>query len=76
MKIYDYRKLNNDGLIKSYQAIVINNPDSHAKTNNICSNQHQYIDVYTERIVDRLSNLPQLTFPETLYILKTILPAC
>lgn len=47
MKIYDFRKHNQDGLIKSYQAIVIDNQEKDDKFRNVCSNQHYYVDVYT-----------------------------
>lgn len=39
------------------------------KASNICGNQ-KIIRVITERIPQRLSNLPQLTFQESLYALS------
>ena len=66
-RIYNYRCTNTDGLVKTYQAQPLESDGDKG----VCGCGHkQRMQVYSERIPHRLSQLPQLTFPESLYLLK------
>lgn len=62
MDIYSYRK-NRPPLVRCLGAESMK-----AKSKTMCGNE-QTVKVLTERIPKRWSELPQLTFPETLYAL-------
>lgn len=73
MRAYSFRKNNQFGLVKSYEALQINKDrEKKEYLGDLCncSNQKILLDVYTERIPQRLSQLPQLSFPESLKVLK------
>lgn len=59
--------------MKSYEAIRVQDlakKEEHFADLCKCSNEKIQIDVFTERISYRLSELPQLTFPEGLQFLR------
>lgn len=76
--IYDFRRTNTMGLVKVYETELVEEPNDPRRRNqslsNLCKcNDSVRLSVYSERIQYRLSELPQLTFPESLQFLKQTL---
>jgi hypothetical protein len=57
MQIYQYRKDQDNALVKAYAV-----KDENSKVGTICGN-NKMLKVITERIPWRLGQLPQLSFP-------------
>ena len=71
LAIYHMRQHNNEALVRT---LGTQNLDPNYMTNNICASQMK-VFVYTEKMPHRLSECPQLTFPETLLFLRESLKA-
>ena len=72
-EIYQYRRGNEDGLVRVYSAEVVED-HRRKETESICScSSFTQMIVYSERIPYRLSEMPLLSFQEGLYLLRETL---
>ena len=77
--IYDYRRESNVPFVKAYGSEILEfqKPTAEQKKDKQVAESlkdpYQHIAVITERIPHRLANAPQLTYPETLYVLDRAL---
>lgn len=68
-QIYKLRENNNLGFVKVYQVDGVEESKNQEQSNFCRCGDSIKLNIYTERIENRLSELPQLTFSESLHLL-------